>query len=242
MILISQKARFAVYENNDSIGNGSGSGSLAVDTSEDGLAPMPASPSKTPGFADRLRSITPQVDKRAVERMKDRLEACQVDIIDQFMDMERYRNEIIDCLTRSLRAYHAADVHAERNLTLLEFTARIGDGYNAQAGFDDWRGVGVRSYRKMVVKFLNSIHYLAQLRLELAELLNPVGRKVRERPKEMDPVLWRQKLKEIQIRERMSDWALIWYRLFLLCLFVFLSVSLSLSIFLTFALHIMYVL
>ena len=45
MILISQKARFAVYENNDSIGNGNGSGSLAVDTSEDGLAPMPASPS-----------------------------------------------------------------------------------------------------------------------------------------------------------------------------------------------------
>ena len=88
MILISQKARFAVYENNDSIGNGNGSGSLAVDTSEDGLAPMPASPSKTAGFADRLRSITPQVDNRAVETMKDRLEACQVDIIDQFMDME----------------------------------------------------------------------------------------------------------------------------------------------------------
>ena len=183
--------------------------SLTVDTTEDGLAPM-SSPSKTPNFADKLRSITPQVDKRAVGKMRDRLEACQLDIIEQFMDMEKYRNEIIDCLTRSLRAYHAADVHAERNLTLLEFTARIGDGYEAQAGFDDWRGTGVKGYRKMVIRFLNGIHQLSHLRLELAELLNPVGRKVRERPKEMDPVLWRKKAREIQIRERMSDWALIW--------------------------------
>ena len=196
-----------MYEND----NGDNSHDLTVDTTEDGLAAMPeSSPSKTPGFAERLRSITPQVDKRAVEKMKDTLEACQLDVIEQFMDMEKYRNEIIDCLTRSLRAYHAADVHAERNLTLLEFTARIGDGYKAQLGFDDWRGTGVRGYRPMVIKFLNGIHHLAHLRLELAELLNPIGRKVRERPKEMDPAIWRKKALEIQVRERMSDWSLIW--------------------------------
>ena len=128
-----------MYENEDVSGNNNSG--LIVDTSEDGLTAMPvSSPSKTPGFADRLRSITPQVDKRAVEKLRDRLEACPLAIIEQFMDIEKYRNEVIDCLTRSLRAYHAADVHAERNLTLLEFTARIGDGYEAQVGFDDWRG------------------------------------------------------------------------------------------------------
>jgi len=132
-------------------------------------------------LADQLRSITPQVDKRRTEMIQSKIEASEVDLIEQFISIEAYLNEIKMCLERSVKLYKECDVLAERNIVFNELTARLGEGFRGQVGFTDWREMGVPSYRNMVIDFLISVFDLAQLRLELAEALTPEGRQVRAR-------------------------------------------------------------
>lgn len=131
------------------------------------------------GLADQLRALTPQVDKRRTEMLQNKIEAAEMDIVDQFILIEEYLKEVKSCLEIAVKLYKESEVLADRNIVFNELTARLGEGFPGQVGFTDWREKGVPSYRNMVVDFLISIFELAQLRLELAEAMAPEGRQVR---------------------------------------------------------------
>jgi hypothetical protein len=62
----------------------------------------------------------------------------------------------------------------------------------------------------MVINLLVRIHHLAQLRLELAELLLPMGRVLKSNNKALDLSSATYVELEEKYRKRQSDWTIIW--------------------------------
>jgi hypothetical protein len=159
------------------------SSSVVVDVSEeDVFEESTLSPNlrrSSSGLTDLLRALTPQVDKRRTEILQNKIEAAEMNIVDQFISIEKYLKEVKSSLDIAAKLYKESEVLADRNVVFNELTARLGEGFRGQVGFTDWREKGVPSYRNMVVDFLISVFELAQLRLELAEAMAPEGRQVR---------------------------------------------------------------
>jgi hypothetical protein len=70
---------------------------------------------------------------------------------------------------------HECETMVERNKSLDELTARLGNGFRATEGFTGWRCSGVPGIRPVITEFLLDMQYLAEQRLNMEELMDPQG-------------------------------------------------------------------
>ena len=57
-------------------------------------------------FSEKLRSLTPQVDQRKVDRKRQEISEMESAIISEFIELENYCETIKNCLSRSLKVLH----------------------------------------------------------------------------------------------------------------------------------------
>lgn len=132
----------------------------------------------TPSLAEKMRAITPQVDKRRQSSMNAHINKLLNDIFSMSTDLDRHREDIKTLLDKSVTAYNACETHTERTYVFLELTAMIADGEPPRKGLppDDWRSRGVIGYRPKAIALLCKVMELAEARLEMEEIELPGGR------------------------------------------------------------------
>ena len=96
-----------------------------------------------------------------------------MDIIAISTEIDDHLRDLEICLQECANDYGNAETHAIRNIAFDRFTAMVGDGYRPRSGLHDWRKVGVKGYRPLVIKCLGHVYKLAQTKLLLSELLDP---------------------------------------------------------------------
>lgn len=111
------------------------------------------------------------------------------------MKIESLQQEIEQCLLRCIQAYNTSELYVDRYRTFDELTARLGQGFEPTAAYSDWRAKGVPGLRPMLFLFFNTLQHMAEERLTLLELYQPLGRN------------WS---KQLHIEHNKSRWKLIW--------------------------------
>lgn len=96
-------------------------------------------------------------------------------------------DEIFQCKDKSIEIFHQCRTISEQYQVFDELTYRLGDGYNppkfqspSSSSAVDWKVVGLRGLRPLVISFFNDLHTLARLRQTLSALTNDKSNDLRQ--------------------------------------------------------------
>lgn len=144
-------------------------------TSTEGYLSPPRSAND--GFSNLLPAmLQPGVDPEKLAAQRQRVEECELQVLAFHERIEILVRDISDCMVRCVKAYNACELFVDRYRTFDELTSRLGEGFNGSPAYEDWRRLGVPSYRVAVLDFLNAVQTMAEERLTLLEVLQPLGR------------------------------------------------------------------
>lgn len=107
------------------------------------------------------------------EVLSRRVLKLQMDALEICLEVERAVSNIKQCVKRSVRYFNDCGTYDDRNIAFDELTALLGDGAEPKEGYEanDWRCAGVPGIRPVITAFFCSIQSLAEVRLDLEEVI-----------------------------------------------------------------------
>ncbi len=121
---------------------------------------------------DMLRPDNTEEINRLIKELKEKILGMQLEAFELCLTIEKKVTDIKKIKEKSVNFFNNCGTYAERNASFDELTANLGDDVAPKEGFapDDWRFIGVKGLRPMMVKFFCQIHAIAEERLDLEEL------------------------------------------------------------------------